>query len=154
MNSSQSVFDGSFPVSDLLPQRPPFVMVDRLVHFDWVVTRTVFRVLPENIFVDDGVFSVAGLLENVAQTCAVRMGYISRQSDGLIKVGVIGALRNMAVGVCPLVGDCLVTTIEVVEEAFGMVLAHARVDIEGADSSDPCLEGEIKIALTDQVADN
>ena len=61
-------------VHDLLPQREPFVMIGSLVHFDMkrTVTKTIIR--ESNIFVDNGIFSATGMMENVAQTCAVRIG--------------------------------------------------------------------------------
>lgn len=144
----------NYPILDLLPQRPPFVMVHQLVHFDPVVTRTLLFVKTDNLFVEGGRLSASGLLENVAQTCAARMGYISRQEQGPIKVGVIGALRNMVVHRLPEVGETLLTSIEVQEEMFGMVLAHASVHSFTAgeealtDQGVCCLDGEIKIALT------
>ena len=41
-------------VLTLLPQRPPFVMIDRLTHFDEVVTTTQLTVRPDNLFMEDG----------------------------------------------------------------------------------------------------
>jgi hypothetical protein len=64
-------------VNELLPQQPPFVMVDGLLHFDKVKTITRLLVKSDNIFVENGEFSASGVIENIAQTCAVRMGYIN-----------------------------------------------------------------------------
>ena len=36
---------------ELIPQRPPFVMIDRLVSCDMVVTTTELEVREENVFV-------------------------------------------------------------------------------------------------------
>lgn len=138
------------PILSLLPQQPPFVMVDELTHFDPVVTQTQFEIKPDNLFVEDGCFSAAGVLENIAQTCAARMGHIAQQQQGAIKVGVIGALRNMQLHQLPKVGETLHTTIKVEEEVFEMVLAHATVEVEREGHRVCCAEGNIKIALTDK----
>ena len=64
----------TYDILDLIPQRPPMVMVDRLLHCDPVVTETEFTVREENILVENGRMSACGLVENIAQTCAARMG--------------------------------------------------------------------------------
>ena len=40
-------------VHKLLPQQEPFVMIDRLVHYDPVRTVTALEVRPDNIFADE-----------------------------------------------------------------------------------------------------
>ena len=64
-------------ILDLLPQRPPFVLIDRLVHFDEHRTVTRFTVPEGHLFCEEGCLQAAGLIENIAQTCAARMGYIN-----------------------------------------------------------------------------
>ena len=132
-----------YDVLTLLPQRPPMVMVDRLMHCDPVVTETELTVRNDNIMVDDGRLSACGLIENIAQTCAARMGYINLSSGKEVRVGVIGALRDMEIHSLPPVGSKIVTTIEVSDEVFGMTLAQAS-----SRCGDTLLaSGTIKIAL-------
>ena len=45
-----------FTLKELIPQRPPFVMIDRLVSCDMVTTVTEFEVRKENVFVAEGRF--------------------------------------------------------------------------------------------------
>jgi 3-hydroxymyristoyl/3-hydroxydecanoyl-(acyl carrier protein) dehydratase len=59
----------------LLPQRPPFIMVDKLTNYDTVSAKTVFAIREDNLFCKDGVMEEAGLVENIAQTCATRTGF-------------------------------------------------------------------------------
>ena len=132
-------------VLDLLPQRPPFVMIDRLVHYDPVLTVSSLEVRADNIFVDDGHFSTAGLNENIAQTCAARMGYISLSKNGRVKLGFIGAVNGFTVMRTPLVGEVLVTRIEVVQEVFQITLVHATVHV----GDELIAETDLKIALED-----
>ena len=133
-------------VSDLLPQRPPFVMLDALTHFDEVITRTRLQVAKDNIFVEDGTFTESGIIENIAQTCAARMGYINKYiySDK-VKIGFIGSIKNLIINELPKVGDELKTTIEVVSEVFAITLVNAKVEVE-----DKLIAScEMKISLTD-----
>lgn len=132
-------------VHTLLPQQEPFVMVDRLVHYDPVRTVTTLEVRPDNIFADEGHLSVAGLNENIAQTCAARMGYISYMSGQKVRIGVIGAITNFYVVRTPLVGEVLTTTIDVVQEVFNVTLVHASVQI----GDEVIAETDLKIALQD-----
>lgn len=132
-------------VHTLLPQQEPFVMIDRLVHYDPVRTVTVLEVRPDNIFVDEGHLSVSGINENIAQTCAARMGYISRSSGERVKIGVIGAITGFSVSRTPLVGEVLTTTIDVVQEVFQVTLVHATVRV----GDEVIAETDLKIALQD-----
>ena len=132
-------------VHTLLPQQEPFVMIDRLIHYDPVKTVTTLQVRADNIFADDGHLSVAGLNENIAQTCAARMGYISFSSGDRVKIGVIGAITGFSVSRTPLVGEVLTTTIDVVQEVFQVTLVHATVKV----GDEVIAETDLKIALQD-----
>ena len=132
-------------VHTLLPQQEPFVMIDRLVHYDPVRTVTSLEVRADNIFVDNGHLSVAGINENIAQTCAARMGYISRSSGERVRIGVIGAITGFSVSRTPLTGEVLTTTIDVVQEVFQVTLVHATVRV----GDEVIAETDLKIALQD-----
>ena len=134
----------------LIPQRPPFVMVDRLLHFDTQTTITEFEVRADNIFIDDGKLSSEGIVENIAQTCAARMGYISLMSNTPVKVGVIGAISNMTIDFLPQCGAKLTTRIDLLEEVFQMTLVSASVTI----GDEVVATANMKIALTDIEAAN
>lgn len=127
----------------LLPQKPPMVMVERLLHCDTVVTETEFTVHEDCIMVEDGRLTTMGLIENVAQTCAARMGYINISSGKEVRVGVIGALRDVEIHSLPPVGSTIKTRIEVSDEVFGMTLAQA----ESRCGNTLLCTGTIKIAL-------
>ena len=72
-------------IHELLPQREPFVMVGRLVYFDNEKTVVQTEVKEDNIFVENGVFTVSGIIENIAQTCAARIGYVNKY---ILKKGI------------------------------------------------------------------
>jgi len=133
----------TYDIQDLIPQRPPMVMVDRLLHCDPVVTETEFTVREDNILAENGQMSACGLVENIAQTCAARMGYINLSKGEAVRVGVIGALRDMEIHALPAVGSTITTRIEVSDEVFGMTLAQA----ESRCGDTLLASGTIKIAL-------
>lgn len=115
-------------VHDILPQQEPFVMIDSLVRFEMESSTTETLVREDNIFVEDGVFSAYGMMENIAQTCAARIGYYNKyilHRD--VQVGFIGAVRDYEVHRLPPVGSVITTTVDVQEEIFGMTLARAEI---------------------------
>ena len=135
----------SVNVLDLIPQRPPFIMIDCLTHFDPVITSSRFTVRDNNLFFSEGRLLASGLIENIAQTCAARIGYINRLSNEVIKLGFIGAVRNLKIYKTPLAGDTIYTTITVKEEVFQMTLVDAVVKL----NDETIAEAEMKIALSD-----
>ena len=115
-------------VHELLPQQEPFVMIGSLVYFDRALTITETKVQADNIFVDENHFSASGLMENIAQTCAARIGYVNKFIlKKAIQLGFIGGIRNFEVIELPVVGDVITTRVEVREEVFGMTLAEATI---------------------------
>lgn len=136
-------------IHELLPQREPFVMVDKLVYFDEKNTTTSFLVREDNLFVENGRLNACALAENIAQTCAARLGYVNKYilKRG-IQIGFIGAVKDMKVIDTPVVGDVLTTTIHVLEQIMGLTLVTAVIRIGDRVAT----TAEMKIALADEVA--
>ena len=132
-------------LKELIPQRPPFVMIDKLLSFDMTVTVTQLEVRADNVFCKDNRLSAEGLMENIAQTCAARMGYINLNKNEAVKIGVIGAVNNFEVFRTPKIGDLIVTTIEVIEEMFQITMVKAVIKC----GEETIAEANMKIALMD-----
>ena len=144
METYSETFLRGIDIHTLLPQQEPFVMVGSLIQIDEKSFATETVVKAENIFVDDGRLSASGLIENIAQTCAARIGFVNKYilKKG-IQIGFIGAVRNLEVVKLPKVGQTITTKVEVVEEVFGMTLANATVTCEG----ETLVTTEMKIAV-------
>lgn len=136
-------------IHELLPQREPFVMVDKFVYFDEKTTTTSFLVREDNLFVENDRLNACALAENIAQTCAARLGYVNKYilKRG-IQIGFIGAVKDMKVIDTPVVGDVLTTTIHVLEQIMGLTLVTAVIRI----GDRVVTTAEMKIALADEVA--
>ena len=133
-------------ILELLPQRPPFVMVDKLIYYDDITTETTLTLRHDNFFLENETLSESGVIENIAQTCAARMGYINKYIlKNPVKIGFIGSIKNMLIEELPKVGDVLKTTIEVINEVFAVTLVNAKVEV--ADKL--IAAGEMKISITD-----
>ena len=136
----------NIPITDLIPQRPPFVMVDRVLSCDNIHAVTAFEVREDNIFLDDQKLSPAGIIENMAQSCAARMGCISRLGSQPVKIGFIGDIRDCQILRQPACHEILTTHIEVIEEVFNLTLASVETKIAG----ETIASARMKIALTDE----
>jgi len=114
-------------ILSLIPQRPPFVMVDELVFSDENMTRTTFRISADNVLVTNGEFTEAGLMENIAQTAAAGTGYIAQAENKPVALGYIGSVKNFEVFALPKVNDELLTEVKIEEQVFDMTIISGIV---------------------------
>ena len=136
------------PIRELLPQQEPFVMVDNLIYFDEKKTCTRFTIRQDNLFVEADCLNACALAENIAQSCAARLGYVNKYIlKRSIQIGFIGAIRAMKVFDTPKVGDVLDTTIEVVEQIMDLTLVTATIKV----GEKTLATAEMKIALAEEV---
>lgn len=133
------------PITELIPQRPPFVMVDRVISCDRTDAVTEFTIREDNVFLDDMKLSPAGIIENMAQSCAARMGCINMMGNEAIKIGYIGDIRGCIILRQPDCHDLLSTTVHVVEEVFNLTLTEVVTKV----ADEIIATARMKIALTD-----
>lgn len=120
-------------ILDLIPQRPPIVMVDEFLGMDENFSRTCLTLREDNIFVDDGVFTECGLIEHIAQSAAARVGYIFKNKKEDIPLGYIGSVNDFKLVENPKLGDKIHTTIEVLHEVFNITLIQAQCKVGEKD---------------------
>lgn len=118
-------------IQSLIPQRPPFVMVDTLVSVSEASIITGFTVREDNIFLMDGEFKEPGLVENIAQTAAARAGYISKTEGQPVQVGYIGAVNGLEIFSLPKTGDELITEISIENQIFDVTLISGKIVSNG-----------------------
>lgn len=139
-----------FPkVTRLIPQRPPFLLVDAVVSCDDTDAVTSFVVQQDHLLVEDARLSVAGIVENMAQSCAARMGCVDWLNGVPIKIGYIGDVKDCNIVRRPSCGETLQTHVHIIEEVFNLMLAEVSVSTEGQEIA----TARMKIAMTDIVAD-
>lgn len=116
-----------FSIEELIPQRAPIVMVDRLSSIEEGVSYTELEVRADNLFVERGVLSECGLIEHIAQSAAARIGYLFRMRGEAVPIGYIGSVNQFALGRLPRVGERLTTSIRVLQEVYQVSLVEAEV---------------------------
>ena len=144
-----SPFD-EIAIGGILPQREPFLFVDRLESYDERETVTSFTVPAEHLLVEDGHLTASGILENMAQSSAARIGYQCKYILHVpVRIGYIGAIRNYRVHRLPAVGEPLTTTILFREDVFGITLTDAVVRV----GEEIIAEASLKTALGEKEAE-
>ncbi|MDC0722709.1 ApeP family dehydratase [Nannocystis bainbridge] len=82
------------PVAELVPQRPPMLLLDEVVAADDDGITCAAVVHPGNLFLVDGRVHASALLEYMAQAIAAFAGLGARASGQPPAVGLIAACRN------------------------------------------------------------
>lgn len=111
----------------LIPQRPPFVMVHTLEACDDQGAVSSFTVLPDNIFVEDGLLREPALVENIAQTGAARIGYLCLKENRPVPVGFIGSVQNLKINSLPKTGEVLETSIVIKNQIFNATIIEGEI---------------------------
>jgi 3-hydroxyacyl-[acyl-carrier-protein] dehydratase len=118
-------------ITDYIPHRPPFVMVDNLVSATRERFESDFTVADDNMLVQDGFFQETGLIEHIAQTCAASFGYLDRQEGGPPKIGFIGAVSKVLVTELPPVGATVRTVVTPLHQLGNIYLVKGESFLDG-----------------------
>lgn len=114
-------------VLNYIPQRPPMVMVDSLLENDDEKTISQYEILEDNIFCENGSFSEAGLIENMAQTAALQNGFQTMQNNDQVRVGFIGAVKKLKIYHLPEVNSTIETTVYSMHNFGNVSIVKAEV---------------------------
>lgn len=114
-------------ILSLIPQKPPFVMVDELLFSDDNITKSSFKITADNILVINGEFSEAGLMENMAQTAAAGSGNMARIENRPVANGYIGQVKNFEIYSLPKVGDILFTEVKMEVQVFDAGIVSGKI---------------------------
>ena len=129
-----------------IPQRPPFVFVDELLCASQEEVHTAFCITEGNPLAINGVLTLAGLMEHAAQTCAMRAGWIQHSLKQTIRIGYIGAIKQMQATRLPQVGERLETKAKVVQEVANISLLDCTTYV----GDEQICQTTIKLALVDE----
>lgn len=112
-------------VEKLLPQKFPFVMVDKM--YDYTETSLIsgFTIRKESVFFQDGNFVESGLIEHIAQSIALHTGYQFFLKNEPAPTGYIGSIKDIEIRQLPKLGDEIQTTVSILQEFAGITLVDA-----------------------------
>ncbi|SDX03708.1 hypothetical protein [Aequorivita viscosa] len=127
---TDKITDKNF-IGKLIPQRTPFVMVDKLLHFEESKVVAGLTISGDNIFTLNNIFTAPGLIEHMAQTVALYTGYRFYLKEEDAPVGYIGAIKKAEIFELPSIGKELKTTVNILHDIMGVTLVTAETECEG-----------------------
>lgn len=131
---------------ELIPQRPPIVMVDRLHNVTDEGAETGLTIRATNIFLHNGRLQEPGLIEHIAQSAAAFAGFKGYAAGNEPRLGYIGELKKLRFLRLPELGQTLNTTLRVLGEAVGVTLLAAETKV----GDEMVAEGQMKIFLKEE----
>lgn len=123
----------------IIPQKQPFVLVSSLLEIAETGCRTAFTIPEGHVLSDAQHLQPSGLLENMAQSCALMMGYngamqIANSEGGEVpepKVGFIGDIREFKCFALPEIGSTIQTRITIENQIFDVTMIDGQVSQNG-----------------------
>ena len=116
-------------------------MVDGLITSNKNTTVSQLVIDQQNIFCTEGFFREPGLIENIAQTAALRAGYIAKQNKEKPMLGYIGAVKKLKIYALPKDSDTLRTRITVQHELLNASVIKGEIFV----NDNKMAEGEMTI---------
>lgn len=105
-------------------------MIGKLLEVTGTKTMTSLFIKETNLFCSGGLFREPGLIENMAQTAAAGVGYISKEKGTEPPVGFIGGLRNLYIEELPKVGCEIRTEVTLQHEVFDATVVQGKIFLE------------------------
>jgi 3-hydroxyacyl-[acyl-carrier-protein] dehydratase len=95
----------------IIPHREPFIMVDKLIAASIEKMETSFKICADNIFLTADGFSQYGMIENIAQSCALGMYAIKTQTNHTLMNGYLSSVAKLKIVALPQLHDDLITKV-------------------------------------------
>jgi predicted hotdog family 3-hydroxylacyl-ACP dehydratase len=123
MEISNTVLDKDF-VEQLLPQKFPFVMVDKMLSYTETEIVSGLKIQEDNIFFHNGILVESGLIEHMAQSVALHTGYEFFLKQEIAPTGYIGSIKNIEIKELPKLHDEIKTTVTIIQRFAGITLVE------------------------------
>ncbi|MEN2398417.1 hypothetical protein GKZ90_0001395 [Flavobacterium sp. MC2016-06] len=130
-------------VENLLPQKFPFVMVDKMYAYTETSLVSGLKIQNDNIFSSDTLFLEAGLIEHMAQSVALHTGYQFFLKNEIAPTGYIGSIKEIEIKKLPQINDTIQSTVTILQEFAGITL----VDIVTTLNNEQIASGQMKTVL-------
>ena len=112
-----------------IPQKPPMVMVDRIVDVKDKTTVTSFLIRDDNVFLSDGILREPGLIENIAQSAAAGIAAVPGGEGEKPRLGFIGAIKELKIYKLPKAGDEIITSVTVTHEILNATVVEGKIHL-------------------------
>lgn len=142
MDTNKALFDKDF-VENLLPQKFPFVMVDKMFSFTETSIVSGFKIHEDAVFFNNGYFVESGLIEHMAQSVALHTGYQFFLRQEPAPTGYIGSIKDVVIKKLPKLNDEIKTTVTILQEFGGITLVDVVTELNGLEIA----KGQMKTVI-------
>lgn len=142
MEFSETIYDSEF-VGNLIPQKFPFVMVDKLLSYTDETLEAGLHISADNIFVSDGQLREPGIVEHMAQSVALHTGYQFYLKQEQAPTGYIGSINSLEISALPSISEEIVSEITILQEFAGITLVDVVTRCAGREIA----KGQLKTVL-------
>ncbi len=142
MDKSIVFFEKDF-VENLLPQKFPFVMVDKMYSYTEISLISGLKIQKDNIFFQNNNFLESGLIEHMAQSVALHTGYQFYLKQEAAPTGYIGSIKDIEIKVLPKLHDEIKTTVSILQEFGGITLVDVVTKLNDIEIA----KGQMKTVL-------
>jgi len=118
-------------ITKYIPQRDPIIMVHELLEADDDHAVTNFVIEPDNVFVSNEYFKEPGLVENIAQTAAMHVGYQCALKNIPIPIGYIAAVKDLKIFSLPRHNTRIATSVKVTNKVLDVTVVQGKVEQDG-----------------------
>ena len=126
-----------------IPQRDPICLVHTIYECSEESVKTGFMVEADHFFINENALSEAGIVENLAQSCAAQAGYVCSLRNIPPKVGFIANIKDLKIHSLPPVNAEVITVVK--QKAF--VMNVSLVIATSTCNGEPVAECEMKIFI-------
>ena len=118
-------------ITKYIPQRDPIIMVHELVEADDDHAVTNLLIETDNVFVSNEFFKEPGLVENIAQTAAMHVGYQCALKNIPIPIGYIAAVKDLKIFSLPRHNTRIATSVKVTNKVLDVTVVQGKVEQDG-----------------------
>lgn len=139
-------------IHNYLPHREPMLMVDVILSLTTENVKTGFEVKEGNIFIENGSFCEAGLIENAAQTCSAIVAqsyFLDEERDKPIAdvIGFISSIKTIKIHLLPKTGSKIITKAKLISRFDTGVYTTCMMSCKSYCNDELLLEGEINLFI-------
>ncbi|MBW4362077.1 hypothetical protein [Flavobacterium taihuense] len=130
-------------VETLIPQRFPFVMVDKLYSYSETELVSGFTIQNHTIFFENDSLAEPGLIEHMAQSVALHTGYQFYLRNEQAPTGYIGSIKNIEILKLPKLHEEIRTKVSILQEFAGITLVDVVTTLNDVEIA----KGQLKTVL-------
>jgi len=130
-------------VETLIPQRFPFVMVDKLYSYSETELVSGFTIQSNAVFLENDTFLESGIIEHMAQSVALHTGYQFYLRNEQAPTGYIGSVKDIEISQLPKLHNEIRTTVSILQEFGGITLVDVVTKLNDVEIA----KGQMKTVL-------